>query len=88
MAVNLDLIVGSLAVYKAVQILDVLSPREAMPWVKILVGVALSYPAGVLLTVDNLAMSGLAIATLSGTIHSVLRFLTLSGDAAKRRSLR
>lgn len=84
----MDLLIGALAVYKTVQILDVLSPREAMPWVKILLGVALSYPAGVLLHMDDLAVSGLAIAALSGTIHSVLRFLTLSGDAAQRRSLR
>lgn len=84
----MDLLIGALAVYKTVQILDALSPREAMPWVKILVGVALSYPAGILLGVDDLAMSGLAIATLSGTIHSVLRALTLSGDASKRRSMR
>lgn len=82
------IVIAALAVYKVIQVLDSLSPREAMPWVKILAGVALSYPAGILMGVDNIAMSGLAIATLSGTIHSVLRFLTLSGDAAQRRSLR
>lgn len=84
----MDLLIGALAVYKTVQVLDVLSPREAMPWVKILIGVALGYPAGILLGVDDLAISGLAIAALSGTIHTVLRFLTLSGDAAQRRSMR
>lgn len=84
----MDMVIAALAVYKVVQVLDSLSPREAMPWVKILAGVALSYPAGVLMGVENLAMSGLAIATLSGTIHSVLRFLTLSGDASQRRSMR
>jgi hypothetical protein len=84
----MEIFIAALAVYKAVQVLDSLSPREAMPWVKILLGVGLSYPAGVLLGIDDIAISGLAIATLSGTIHSVLRFLTLSGDAAQRRSMR
>ena len=84
----MDILIAALAVYKTIQVLDSLTPREAMPWVKILLGVALSYPAGLLMSVDDLAISGLAIATLSGTIHSVLRFLTLSGDASQRRSMR
>lgn len=84
----MDIFIAALAVYKVVQVLDSLSPREAMPWVKILLGVALSYPAGLLVGVDNLLMSGLAIATLSGTVHSVLRWLTLGGDASYRRSMR
>jgi len=84
----MDILISSLAVYKVVQVLDSLSPREAMPWVKILLGVLLSYPAGLLMGVEDLLMSGLAIATLSGTVHSVLRWFTLSGDAAHRRSMR
>lgn len=84
----MELFIAALAVYKVIQVLDSLSPREAMPWVKILVGVALSYPAGLLIGVENLALSGLAIATLSGTVHSVLRWFTLSGDASYRRSMR
>lgn len=84
----MDILIASLAVYKVIQVLDSLSPREAMPWVKILLCVALSYPAGWLMDVDDLLMSGLAIATLSGTVHSVLRWLTLSGDASYRRSMR
>lgn len=84
----MSIFIAALAVYKVVQVLDALSPKEAMPWVKIVLGVMLSYPAGILMGVDDIGMSGLAIATLSGTIHSVLRFLTLSGDAERRRSLR
>lgn len=84
----MGLIIGSLAVYKTMQVIDALSPREAMPWVKIVVGVFLSYGAVLILGIQDIALSGLAVATVSSSIHTVLRFLTLSGDAARRRSLR
>ena len=81
-------VLAALAVYKTVQVLDALTPKEAMPWVKILVGVILGYAYGAIIGVEDLLISGLAIATLSGTVHSVLRLLTLSGDSAHRKSLR
>jgi hypothetical protein len=48
----------------------------------------LGYAYGEIIGVEDLLISGLAIATLSGTVHSVLRLLTLSGDSAHRKSLR
>lgn len=84
----MDIFIASLAVYKVIQIIDSLSPREAMPWVKILVGAILGYLSGWVIGVSDLHISGLAIATLSGTVHSVLRWFTLNGDASHRRSMR
>lgn len=84
----MEIFIAALAVYKVIQVLDALSPREAMPWVKIVFGVLLSYSTGLVMEIQNLEVSGLAIATIAGTIHSVLRLITLSGDAAQRRSLR
>jgi hypothetical protein len=84
----MTLVLAALAVYKTVQVLDALTPKEAMPWVKILVSVILGYAYGAIIGVEDLLISGLAIATLSGTVHSVLRLLTLSGDSAHRKSLR
>lgn len=80
------LILSGLAVYKAAQVLDALSPREAMPWVKLLVVTALSYGAATLANLDHLLISGLAVATLAGAVHSVLRLLTLLGDRASRQT--
>lgn len=85
----MNLVLASLAVYKVLQLIDALLPREVMPWVKILASVVLSY--GVCLAVigtNNLFINGAAVATMSGTVHAVLRLLTLSGDAAHRKSLR
>lgn len=76
---------AGLAVYKAVQLLDSLSPREAMPWVKVLVGIALGYGAAVITGMDDIAIAGLAVATIASGCHSVLRLVTLLGDMALRR---
>lgn len=84
----IDTFIASLAVYKLIQVLDALSPREAMPWVKVILGVALGYPAALIAGVPNVALSGLAIATLAGTIHAILRLVTLTGDMARKKSLR
>lgn len=81
-------LICSLAVYKLLQIMDSLTPKEAMPWVKVLVGVALGYGVAIPTQLYNPWLSGLAVASAAGTIHSVLRLLTYVGDAAHRRSLR
>lgn len=78
----------SLAVYKLVQIAEALSPREAMPWVKVLVATAISYAVGAIAQVDDLWLSGLCIATFASTVHAVLRVLTLTGDMAYRKSIK
>lgn len=80
------MIISALAVYKAAQLLDALSPREAMPWVKLIVVIALSYGAAALADLDGLLISGLAVATLAGAAHSVLRLITLLGDRASKQA--
>jgi hypothetical protein len=82
------LILASLAVYKVMQALDALTPREAMPWVKVLAGILLGYVGALIARLDYLALSGLAVATLAGSVHAVLRLITLVGDLARKRSLR
>jgi hypothetical protein len=84
----ISILLASLAVYKTLQFIDAVLPREAMPWVKILAGIVLGYVAGLIIGCENLVINGLAIASLSGTVHAVHRLLTLSGDAAHRKSLR
>lgn len=84
----MSLVIASLAVYKLMQALDALTPREAMPWVKVLAGVALGYGAAAIAQLDDLVLSGLAVATLAGSVHAVLRLVTLVGDLARKRSLR
>ena len=81
-------ILCSLAAYKVIQVADSLTPKEAMPWVKVLFGIAVGYAFAIPLGLHNPWISGLAIATASGTVHSVLRLLTYVGDAAHRRSLK
>jgi hypothetical protein len=84
----MNYIIGALAVYKLLQLIDALRPREAMPWVKIVAGIVLSYAASYIVRVDNYLVGGLVIATLAGACHTVLRCLTLIGDMALRKSLR
>jgi hypothetical protein len=81
-------LICSLAVYKVIQVVDALMPKEAMPWVKVLFGVALGYGVAIPIGLYNPWISGLAVATAAGTLHSVLRMLTYVGDAAHRRSLK
>jgi hypothetical protein len=82
------LLICSLAVYKLVQVIDSLLPKEPMPWVKLLASVALSYGAAAIAGLDDLGISGLAVATVAGGIHALLRLLTLTGDYTQRKSLR
>ena len=76
---------AGLAVYKAVQMLDALSPREAMPWVKVLVGIIFGYAAAFITKMDDIAIAGLAVASIASGCHSVLRLATLLGDMALGR---
>ena len=81
----MDYIIGALAVYKIVQLLDALAPKEAMPWVKVLVGIVFGYIVSFVMNMPDRWTSGLAVATLAGTCHGVLRFITLIGDSAGRK---
>jgi hypothetical protein len=84
----MNYIIAALAVYKLVQLLNVLTPREAMPWVKILAGVAFGYGASFVLNIEDMWTSGLVVATLAGACHGVLRMITLVGDMSQRKSLK
>jgi hypothetical protein len=53
-----------------------------MPWVKLLVVTTLSYSAAAVIGLNNLLISGLAVATLAGAAHTILRVLTIVGDRA------
>lgn len=84
----MEILICSLAVYKLVQVAESLSPREPMPWVKVLFAVAVSYGVSAGAGIPNLWVSGLSVATIAGTVHAVLRLLTLTGDMAHRKSLK
>jgi uncharacterized membrane protein YkgB len=84
----MDYVLGALAVYKIVQLLDALAPKEAMPWVKVLVGIVCGYIVSFVINTPDKWVSGLVIATLAGTCHGVLRFITLIGDSAGKRTPR
>jgi hypothetical protein len=84
----MNYVIGGLAVYKLIQVLDLLTPREAMPWVKVVLAVALSYGISFVVQIDELWTSGLVVATLAGATHTLLRLLTLTGDMAQRRSMK
>lgn len=84
----MDYIIGALAVYKAVHLLELALPRPVETWVKVAASVVLSYGAAVILWTDHLSLAGLVIATLASGVHAVLRLLTLAGDLAMRRTIR
>lgn len=84
----MDFLIAGLATYKAVHVLDVLSPRNAMPWVKIVVTVLLSYGAAALLSLPDMWTSGLAVATIASACHAVMRLITLWGDYVYRKPIK
>ena len=47
------LLLCSLAVYKIVQTIDALLPKEPMPWVKLLASIALGYGAAAICQIDD-----------------------------------
>jgi hypothetical protein len=81
-------IIGALAVYKTVHLLELLLPRPVMPWVKVVSAVVLGYGAAILSFAHPLPLAGLAIASLAALCHAVLRLLTLAGDLVMRRTIR
>lgn len=84
----MNYVLAALAVYKIVQLLDALAPKEAMPWVKVLVGIIFGYIVSFVTNLPDRWTAGLVVATLAGTCHGVLRFITLIGDSAGRKVTR
>ena len=79
---------AGLAVYKAMQFVNIMTPREAMPWVKVLVGIVLGYGFALGLRLPDVWTAGLVVATLASACHAILRLLTLHGDLAARKTLK
>jgi len=84
----MELLFAALAVYKFVQIIDMLLPKEPMPWVKVVATLVVSYIVVVVLWTEKMWIDGLVVATLAGIVHSVIRMITLMGDMARTRSLK
>lgn len=84
----MNYILAALAVYKIIQILDALTPKEAMPWVKIAFGIIVGYASILVVDFDNSLIAGLVVSALAGVCHTVLRLLTLLGDMAQKKSMR
>lgn len=84
----MNYIIAGLAVYKLVQVVDALTPKEAMPWVKILFSILIGYVSTLFIGLEHPVLDGLAVATIAGMVHAVLRLLTLLGDWAQRRITR
>ena len=84
----MNYILAGLAVYKMLQVIDVLLPKEVMPWVKIVAGVAIGYGASFVAGIDEKALGGLVVATIAGSTHTLLRLATLMGDMAQKKSYR
>lgn len=84
----MELILGALAVYKVVQVIDLLLPKEPMPWVKVIATLVISYGMVFALWTDKIWLHGLVVATLAGIVHSLIRMVTLTGDMARTRSLK
>lgn len=82
------ILIASLAVYKVVHVVTSLLPREVMPWVKVVAGVLLSFGAARLANLESYLLSSLAVATLAGVTHTVIRLLTYVGDMAARKSIK
>jgi hypothetical protein len=81
-------LISALAVYKVMQFLNIMTPKEAMPWVKVLVGILLGYSVSFVTNLPDKWVSGLVVATLASACHGVLRIITLHGDLAARKTLK
>lgn len=84
----MEILLCGLAVYKAIQLIDSLLPKEPMPWVKLLASIVLGYVSTLIVDTSNIALSGFAVAAVAGAVHSLLRLTTLVGDMAQRKSMR
>lgn len=84
----MNYVLAGLAVYKLIQLLNSLTPREAMPWVKLLAGIVLGYVSAFILNLPNKWTAGLVVATLASACHGILRLITLHGDLAGKKSLK
>ena len=84
----MELLLAALAVYKIVQIVDMMLPKEPMPWVKVIATLVVSYAVVAVLWTDKIWMDGLVVAALAGIVHSTIRMITLMGDMARTRSLK
>lgn len=82
----MNYLLAGLAVYKLMQFLNTLTPKEAMPWVKVLVGVVLGYGVAFVTNLPDAWTSGLVVATIASACHGLLRLLTLHGDLAARKT--
>lgn len=84
----MNYIICALAVYKALQIIESLLPKEVMPWVKVIAGTVLSYITIFIVHFDDRWLAGLVVAALAGMVHTLLRLLTLMGDMSYKRSIK
>lgn len=84
----MNLLIAGLAVYKLIQFADSLLPKEPMPWVRLTASIGAGYGAAAVAGLDSIWISGLAVSTVAGAAHALLRLATLVGDMAQRKSLR
>ena len=82
----MNYILSALAVYKVMQFLNIMTPKEAMPWVKVLTGILLGYSVSFVTNLPDKWVSGLVVATLASACHGILRIITLHGDLAARKT--
>jgi hypothetical protein len=82
----MNYLISALAVYKVMQFLNIMTPKEAMPWVKVLAGILLGYSVSFVTNLPDKWVSGLVVATLASACHGILRIITLHGDLAARKT--
>lgn len=84
----MEYLIAGLAVYKFIQLLDVLSPKEVMPWVKIVASIVAAYGATALLSIDRWWIAGLTVATIASACHGIMRLIMLWGDYIYRKPIK
>lgn len=80
--------IAALAVYKVIHVITSLLSKKLAPWVLVLAGVVFGFGAALMYRPSSFVLSALAIATLAGIVHSVIRLLIYVGDMALRKSLK